>query len=142
MRIKIASLTSEYFINFLINLRAFKKKKNLRSKPSKYFVKENSTSTISNALHNHLNTIPRLCSMKLHTNINLLLPVKSFNKGIVANHKERKKKKGKTTLQKRCCDEREKGKERTYRPQRGETRLSFTVNHGTTLFIVFSAPPR
>lgn len=31
VRIKIASLTSEYFINFLINLSAFKKKKNLRS---------------------------------------------------------------------------------------------------------------
>lgn len=33
--------------------------------------------------------------MKLHTNINLLLRVKSFNKGIVANHKEKKKKKKK-----------------------------------------------
>ena len=80
--------------------------------------------------------------MKLRTNINLLLRVKSFNKGIVANHKEKKKKKKKekrkTTLQ--CCNERER--EGTYRPQRGETRLSFTVNHGSALFIVSPAPPR
>lgn len=48
-----AFLTSKYFINFQ-SKKHLKKSSNYQSK---YFVKENSMDTISNALHNHL-TIP------------------------------------------------------------------------------------